>query len=126
MKEYISYLSTIFIIIPIFMTIILYSIIYFIKRHRWITFHLSAQLTAVFYIIAVAILAKELFNDSFIGYILIILIIQLGIILITQRVKQTKVDVIVGVKLLFRINFLLFFIFYFGLFMYWLIQLLVL
>lgn len=94
--------------IPIFTTFIVYYISKKIFQHRWKAIHLSVELTAIFYIVAVAIFLQKHFHDQFIGWILIVLIVILACILIFQWKRHTEVVLRKGLKVLARISFLLF------------------
>jgi|SRR5690625_3272233 len=114
----VSYLPHVFIILPIFMSILIYLIGIRLTGNRWKAIHKTVQWTAVFYIIAVVLLLKRIFHQGFIGYILIFLIIVLATILIIQWKKETEVALLNGLRLLWRISFLLFSITYLGLIIY--------
>lgn len=122
-EEIIHNLPFIFIIIPLIATLTLYQISYFIFKHRWKAIHLSVQWTAIFYIIAVTILLEKLIEQNIIGYILIGLIVTLAVILIIQWKNNTEVILLNGLRVLWRICFLLFAVTYMVLISYELFQL---
>lgn len=101
-------LPIILVIIPIFVSYLVYYISKMILKHRWKAIHLTVEWTAVFYIVAVAIFLKKHFHYEFIGWILIVLISILSCILIYQWKKHTEVVLRKGLKVLSRISFLLF------------------
>lgn len=123
MKNTIStYIPYLFIGLPFVMTFLVY---YFSKRtfgNQWRAIHTAVQWTAIFYIIAVAILLKMMLQQSVFGYMLILLIVILAIILIFQWKHQAEVILKDGLRLLWRVSFLLFSITYSGLLIYVLVR----
>lgn len=101
-------LPIILVIIPLFTTYIVYYVSNKKVKHRWKAIHLSVEWTAIFYIIAVAILLHRHFQYQFVGWIMIVLISILSCILIYQWKKHTEVVLRKGLKVLSRISFLLF------------------
>jgi len=79
------------------------------------------QWTAIFYIVADIILIKMILNVQVIGYTLIIIILILAFIIVAQWKKENEVSLIKGLRLMWRINFLLFVTLYIGLLVYELI-----
>src|SRR5690625_262119 len=123
MKSFIvSYGYNILISIPIMMSMFIYFLGVHFSKNKWKAIHKSTQWSAVFYIIAVALLLKHLFTFSFLGYILIFLITLLSTILIIQWKKDTEVILLDGLRVMWRSSFLIFFILYLGLITYKLIQ----
>lgn len=118
-------LPLLFITIPILMTWIVYFITNKIVKHQWKAIHFSVQSTAIFYIIAVAILLQNIFHYQFVGIILICLIVFLAVILIIQWKKDTEVVLRKGLKVLLRISFLLFGAVYIILIGYEIVQLII-
>jgi len=122
MKWLQEYWQLILICCPGLMTIIFYQL-HVRKRHnKWKAIHFSVQYSAIFYVIATSLLLHRLFSIYFIGVILIILILILAIILIIQWKQEMEVILVKGLKILWRITFLLFFLFYAGLFVYMFLQ----
>jgi|SRR5690625_57684 len=97
---------------PLIITYLLYKIHLLIKKQKWQAIHFTTEFSTVFYIVATTILLKQLFNQSVIGYILIFLILTLAIILIVQWKNHTEVILTKGLKTLFRLSFLIFFVSY--------------
>jgi len=118
----VSYLPHAFIILPLFMTLLLYSLGVRLTGNHWKAIHKSTQWTAVFYIIAVILLLEKILHQGFIGYVLILLIIMLAIILIIQWKKEMEVALLNGLRLLWRISFLFFFLTYLGLVIYMIVR----
>lgn len=111
---------------PIFLSLFIYYISVRLSGSKWKAIHKSVQMTAIFYIIAVALLIKLMFDLRFIGYISIFLIVMLGTILIIQWKKNTEVVLLNGLRLLWRISFLIFFILYVGLITYMIVLFIIL
>lgn len=104
--------TAVLLIIPFFATGIMYVAGKLFMNNKWKVIHLTAQVTAVFYYIAVSILFKMLFGDYFIGYSLIFFIIILAIHLIVQWKRRTEVILTKALTVLFRFIFLLCFCLY--------------
>jgi len=122
MEKLIHILPYLFIIIPILCTIVIYQIRFQLVKNNWRAIHTTVQLSALFYIAAVASLLKVLFDSYYIGSILIILIVVLAIILIFQWKKHTEVVLLKGLKILARLSFLVFGLCYVLLLIYWLVD----
>jgi len=101
-------------VIPILLTYVSYKGIYVIRKKKWKAIHLSVQFTAIFYVIAVSIMIKVIFQLNVTSYIIIFHIAMLSILLIIQWKTKTEVILIDGLKLLFRLSFLIFFLPYIG------------
>lgn len=119
MNHLMTFIPYILISIPVISTIIIYQIRFKMIHNQWASFHLAAQLSAIFYIAAVSTLLHILFDSYYIGIILIILISVLALIIIIQWKKDTEVLLLKGLKLLSRISFLTFFIGYIVLLILW-------
>lgn len=120
-KQLLENLPIILISVPLLITLIIYTISYRLKRHKWRAIHMAVQGSAVFYVIAVTIFLQQIFKISLVGYMLIFIILILTIILIIQWKKKTEVMLFGALKVLWRILFLLFFVIYIGLLVYLLI-----
>lgn len=115
-------LTLIFIVIPIFVTWLLYVSSYWISKIRWKSIHIAVQGSTIFYIIAVSILLENIIEQNLIGYIFIGLLIALSIILIVQWKINTEVILKKGLKVLARLSFLIFSTIYIALISYEIIQ----
>ncbi len=118
----VSYLPISLIVLPILMTLLFYFFGVHFTGNRWKSIHKASQWTAIFYVIAVSLLLEKIFQHGFIGYILILLIIILAVILIIQWKKDTEVTLLSGLRLLWRISFLLFSLTYVGLVIYMIVR----
>lgn len=117
-KVVVSYVPYILIGLPVFMSLCLYYLGVRFSGSKWKALHKSVQWTAIFYMIAVVALIKMMFGYLFIGYSIILLIVILATILIIQWKKDTEVVLLNGLKLMWRISFLIFSITYLGLIIY--------
>ncbi|MGM8364231.1 DUF3397 family protein [Virgibacillus sp. W0181] len=118
----ISYLALFFIIIPIIATWLAYRVGNKIYKYDWQAFHFAVNTTTVFYLTAVNLLLIRIFDQQFIGITVAVLLFILTIILISQWKKHTEVILWKGIKVLWRITFLLFFVLYVTAIAYTLIQ----
>src|SRR5699024_10103267 len=120
-----SNIDTILIFSPIFFTYFIYFIVLKVSWKRWKAIHVSVQITAVLYIIAVTLIVNNLFQVNLISYVIISLIFLLAIILIQQRYSQTEIILYDGIRLLLRWSFLLFAVSYICLGLYYVLMLLI-
>lgn len=107
-----QYSQQIIIALPIFMTIILYQIHYWIKKKQWLAIHFSTQASSVFYVIAVSVMVDTWLPFRSIGYILISILLILSILVIMQWKKDTEINIKQAFKILLRTLFLFFSIAY--------------
>lgn len=107
-----QYSLQIIIALPIFMTIILYQIHYWIKKKRWLAIHFSTQVSSVFYVVAVSVMVDSWLPFRSIGYILIGILLILSTLVIMQWKKDTEINIKHAFKILLRILFLFFSIAY--------------
>src|SRR5690625_4691849 len=98
--------------VPLIPTWLIYMMSMKIYQHRWKAIHTAVNWTTIFYIISVLILFNQFFNQSFLGIISIAFVIMLSIIIIVQWKKDKEVSLLTGLKLLWRIYFLIFFLLY--------------
>lgn len=116
-------LPLILMIIPILLTYVTYKVIYLVYKKKWKAIHLSVQYTAIFYVIAVTIMINVLFQLNVASYMIIFHIALLSILLIIQWKTKTEVMLFDGLKLLFRLSFLIFFLSYIGFSIFMLVDL---
>src|SRR5699024_1264078 len=107
--------------LPILISIVIYFLGVRFTKTKWKSIHKMVQWTAIFYIVADIILIKMILNVQVIGYTLIIIILILAFIIVAQWKKENEVSLIKGLRLMWRINFLLFVTLYIGLLVYELI-----
>ncbi len=110
--------ETILIVVPVFLTYVIYFIMYKLTKSKWKAIHLSVQSTALFYVVASILLVDSLFQLKTMSYIIIFHLFLLAIILIRQRYSQTEIILYDGIRLLFRLSFLIFSISYMILILY--------
>ncbi|HLR64107.1 MAG TPA: DUF3397 domain-containing protein [Pseudogracilibacillus sp.] len=104
--------------IPLPYMLITYYMVHTFSKNKWRAIHIAVDLSTVFYIIASAVIVKEMFEITTIGYILVALLIMLAIVLIKQWKDDTEVVLLKGFRLLMRICFIPVFIIYIGLIIY--------
>lgn len=115
-------LVTFLMIIPIFSTWLFYVIGKKFRKYEWKAFQFAVNWTTIFYLIATNILLYQIFEQQFIGITIIVMLFLLAIILIIQRKKRTEVVLWKGIKLLWRLCFLIFFVAYVLLIIYLVIR----
>ncbi|GGA83838.1 DUF3397 domain-containing protein [Ornithinibacillus halotolerans] len=118
MFEIILYVIAFMVSFPILITIGLYYAFKFIYQNKIKAFHQSVNWTTLLYILAVHTVLADLFNHSFILYIVVLLLLILTIVVIVQWKKYIDVDLYKAIKFLWRISFLIFFLLYIALVFY--------
>ncbi len=113
-----SYGSYILMGAPIIMSILIYSLGMKVTNNQWKSIHKSVQWSAIFYVIAVELLVKTLFNIRLIGYIVILLILVAAYTLVMQWKQGKDVELLTGLRIMWRVSFLLFSFVYCGLVIY--------
>jgi hypothetical protein len=103
---------------PILITILTYYSLKFMYQNPLKAFLVAINWTTIIYIVAVNTLLTYLFEGSFIGYIIVFLLCMLTIIVIMQWRNNTEINYKKALKLLWRISFLSFFVFYIFLVLY--------
>ena len=112
MLDFIAYILSFFITIPLLASFFVYIIRMIRERNKLKAFHAAVNWTTLLYIIAVTIMLEIIFDRSFIGIVLIFLLASLSLIIFIQWRTGRDVQMKKAVKLLWRISFLLFFILY--------------
>jgi len=122
-QNIIEQIPIILIIIPIILTYCFFKVVYLFRKNKWRAIHLSVQLTTIFYVIAITIMINELFQLNVTSYMIIFHIALLAILLIIQWKTKTEVILYDGLKIMSRLSFLIFFLFYICLSIYMLFNL---
>ena len=112
MLDFIIYTLSFFITIPFLASLLVYMVSMVLDRNKLKAIRMVVNWTTLFYIIAVTIMLSLIFNLSFIGIVLILLLAILTIIIFIQWKTKRDVEIMRAVKLLWRISFLLFFMLY--------------
>ena len=112
MLDFIIYTLSFFITIPFLASLLVYLVSMVIDRNKLKAIHRLVNWTTHFYIIAVTVMLSIIFNWSFIGIVLILLLSLLTLIIFIQWKTKRDVEITRAVKLLWRISFLLFFVLY--------------
>lgn len=105
-------------IIPFLITYLVYRFEYRKKGVKKRAAHRSITYSTLFYMLGTLSIVHAMFDSYFIGYILIGLILLLGLILIIQWKNYNEVILVKGIKIVWRICFLVFFISYLILLIY--------
>ncbi|WP_047984564.1 DUF3397 family protein [Ornithinibacillus californiensis] len=122
MFEIILYVLASLLTLPILVTVLLYYVLKYALHNPIKAFHKAINWTTLLYIISVNVLLSYLFQESFIGYILILILCILTVLIIVQWKKNTEIDYSKATKLLWRFSFLLFFLFYLVLSIYGIVR----
>lgn len=104
----ITNLRLILIICPFIVSVIVYYLSKLLVKHKRRAFHIMIAFTTIFYIIAVTLLLEGIFNINLIGIVPIVLLLTLSAILIVHWKTRTDVVLRNGLKILWRISFLIF------------------
>lgn len=102
------YIIALFITFPMIATWLVYIASKKICDHTWKAIHISVHWTTLFYLLSVLMLFKMFYDRSFIAIIGISLIVILAIILVVQRKRYEDLFLKRGIKLLWRLSFLMF------------------
>lgn len=111
-----------FLLIPFLITYFIYRFVYIKKHDEKQAMQRAVNYSTIFYIIGVLYIIHYMFESYFIGYILIGLISLLGLILIKQWKNGEEVVLFKGIKVLWRLCFLLFLISYISLLLFQIVQ----
>lgn len=122
MNETVEIVKSVFIWGTIPMIASLYVLHRLFFRSNWRSIHFISEFSPIILLIASAILCKELWNLSVIGYLFIVLFIGLAVILVYQRKHSTEVSLLKALKIVMRISFLFFMVVYISLFITYIIQ----
>lgn len=112
MLDIIVHILSFFITIPIIASFLVYIGSMIHKRNKLKAIHRVVNWTTLFYIIAVTIMLAVIFERSFVGFVMIFLLILLSVIIFIQWKAKRDVQFVKAAKLLWRISFLLFFFLY--------------
>lgn len=108
MMKYLIYFISFFIVFPMVATFIVYFFSSRFHQNKWRSIHQTVHLTTFFYIASTLILIQMLFEQYFIGYLLILIITVLAVIVIIQWKTKKKIVFSIALKQLWRACFLLF------------------
>ncbi|WP_117169812.1 DUF3397 domain-containing protein [Paraliobacillus sediminis] len=112
MSHLIAYIVAIFITFPIVVTVGLYYILKRIYKHPKKALHRSIAYSTLFYIISVMIMLDHLFQSSYIGSIILFLLVVLMSFVILQWKFTHEIIFKHAFKLFWRSMFLCFFVAY--------------
>ncbi|MFD1018071.1 DUF3397 domain-containing protein [Thalassobacillus hwangdonensis] len=112
------YLYAALVTLPIPFMLLVYFVTRKIYRHKWKAIHKTVNVMTILFILSVDLLCTVLFGTSYIGWILLFLLITFGAALIIQFNKTEDVHVLRAFKRFWRFNFLLFLTVYIGLSVY--------
>lgn len=108
MKDVVIYGIALIITLPFLLTYILYFLHLKIYNHSLKSFHFAVNWTTIFYMLAVFMMLHMLFKQTFLSYILLLVLIILSIIIYRQWNQETEVSLGSAIKLMWRICFLFF------------------
>ncbi|ASK63592.1 hypothetical protein CFK37_16215 [Virgibacillus phasianinus] len=103
------------IMVPFIVTWLIYKGHRLQRKTRLYAFHKAVAWSAILYILSVMMMLKAIFNDFFVGYIILFHLVCLTVLIIIQRVNHTEVAFKKACKIVWRLSFLLFFFLYIGL-----------
>lgn len=106
---------------PPFISFFVYYLSKLIVKHKRRAFHIMIAWTTIFYIVVASWLLEEIISYNVIGMTPVVLLLLLSIILIIQWRIRTEVVLRNGLKILWRLLFLIFIPIYFCLLIYQLI-----
>ncbi|AIF45469.1 DUF3397 family protein [Virgibacillus sp. SK37] len=108
MKEFIIYLISIFVAVPLLATWFTYLVARKAGKSEIKAVRITVYVTTILYIIAVAMLLKIIFGQTHSGYILVLILSVLCIIIFYQWRYNTEIVISKAIILTWRITFLLF------------------
>ncbi|MYL46552.1 DUF3397 family protein [Virgibacillus halodenitrificans] len=108
MKEFIIYLISIFVALPILATWFTYLIARKVGKTKIKAIHITVYVTTILYIIAVAMLFKIIVGHTHLGYLAVLVLSVLCIIIFYQWRYNTEIVIFKAIILTWRITFLLF------------------
>lgn len=114
-----------FITFPILATWIVFYISKKIHRHKWRAIHQAVNWTTLLYIFVSIILLKVIFEQYFIGPLLLLLLCMLTFIIVIQWKIKTEVLLVKAIKQLWRACFLLFLFLYLFLVLFGIVEMII-
>ncbi|SEB17229.1 Protein of unknown function [Thalassobacillus cyri] len=118
MGDVLIYIYAAALTMPIPILFVFYFIYRKIYRHKWKAIHKTTNLATLLFILSVDLLARVLFDQSFFGYILLLLLLILAGTVIIQHRLHEEVAFKRAWKGFWRFNSLLFGFLYIGLSIY--------
>src|SRR5699024_11271045 len=102
--------EVIFYLIPFVLTYFIYRFSYHKQGNKQKAIYKTITLSTLFFIIGTLLIIHSMFGSYFIGYILIGFLLLLGFILIFQWKYFNVVILLKGVKIIWRLYFLILFV----------------
>lgn len=112
MIKFLVFLIAFLITVPIIATVAAYLFFRKIYAQKWKAIHRAVHWTTIFYVIAVSLLLKIIFNRGFVSAIIILLLSILAVIIFYQWKVHVEVEMGKALKVLWRFCFLLFLVAY--------------
>src|SRR5699024_12686778 len=100
--------EVIFYLIPFVLTYFIYRFSYHKQGNKQKAIYKTITLSTLFFIIGTLLIIHYMFGSYFIGYILIGFLLLLGFILILRWKYYNEVILLKGVKIVWRVSFLIF------------------
>ncbi|MFC4557008.1 DUF3397 domain-containing protein [Virgibacillus kekensis] len=108
MMNLVSYLIGFILTAPVIVTLLVYFAAGKLSKSRWRAVHKAVNWTTGLYIISVCILLEVVFNNSYVGIVMVLLLGTLAAIVILQWKMYTEVIFKNVFKIFWRFSFLLF------------------
>ncbi|WP_174613152.1 DUF3397 domain-containing protein [Virgibacillus ihumii] len=112
MLNIIVYVIGLMITVPVAVTLIVYVIGVKVYRQKWKAIHKAVSWTTLLYIIAVLVMLQQIFDSSFIGIWVIVLLSIFTVIAVVHWKLYTEVVFYKVFKIFWRVCFLLFVLLY--------------
>jgi len=122
MSAFLSAILTVFFILPILGSILVFCVIKLITKKSRNSLHKAVDYTTLLYIISVHFLLLTIWEKSFIWLIILIMIVIAMVFVIVHWKVKEEIVLKMVVKGFWRFNFILFFLAYITLTLYGIIQ----
>ncbi|WP_223805889.1 DUF3397 family protein [Ornithinibacillus gellani] len=112
MLDYLVYVIAFFVTIPIIATLLVYKLTRWRYENQWFAVHRAVNWTGGLYIIAVLMILQDLFQRTYITFILIFFLFIFTAVIFFQWKRMTEVDFAKAFKVTWRGSFLVFLLLY--------------
>lgn len=114
MISLIASITSFFVLFPYFSYLFIFIICKLITKKQRFSFHLALDVSTLFFILSVHFIMKTIWGISFLGYILLLLIVIGAVLIIYHwKIKQQEINYKKVFQAFWRVNFLVFFGIYF-------------
>ncbi|PKG22138.1 DUF3397 domain-containing protein [Niallia nealsonii] len=114
MISFIASTISFFVLFPYFCYVLVFSICKLVtKKHRF-SFYLALDASTIFFISSVHFIMQTIWGISFLGYILLVVVV-IGLVLVIYhwRIQKQEINYKKVLRAFWRVNFLIFFCIYF-------------